>query len=159
MERYRDIILYAMLKIWRRSKTVIYTCIRTAAPSICHSILLTTLHVLHVHNQYSAFCFQMTFATGVVCRQGTLTPPNTWFRPIGNSHIIFVLKPIISQTCRDLRTMHFEYPPRYFLEFAWLFFNTTFFNINMQQSSCLFQIRDFKQVDSSYCRYLEIRVF
>ena len=27
--------------------------------------------------------FQRTFATGVACRQGTLTPPDTWSRPFG----------------------------------------------------------------------------
>ena len=27
--------------------------------------------------------FHRTFATGVACRQGTLTPPDTWSRPFG----------------------------------------------------------------------------
>ena len=27
--------------------------------------------------------FHITFATGVACRQGTLTPPDTWSRPFG----------------------------------------------------------------------------
>ena len=36
--------------------------------------------------------FHMTFATGVACRQGTLTPPDTWSRPFGTC---------ICSTCRD----------------------------------------------------------
>ena len=63
--------------------------------------------------------FHRTFATGVACRQGTLTPPDTWSRPFGTC---------ICSTCWDqsfselvvifLRTMLFEYPSvlsRFFL--------------------------------------------
>ena len=55
--------------------------------------------------------FHRTFATGVACRQGTLTPPDTWSRPFGTC---------ICFTCWDqflfrnfslfYRTMLFEYP-------------------------------------------------
>ena len=37
--------------------------------------------------------FHRTFATGVACRQGTLTPPYTWSRPFGTC---------ICSTCWDL---------------------------------------------------------
>ena len=33
--------------------------------------------------------FHRTFATGVACPQGTLTPPGTWSRPIWDFHIFY----------------------------------------------------------------------
>ena len=57
--------------------------------------------------------FHRTFATGVACRQGKLTPPNTWSRPF----VILVETNLFFRTL-FLRTMLFEYP-RYFLNFAY----------------------------------------
>ena len=36
-----------------------------------------------------------TFATGVPCRQGMLTPPDTWSRPIGDLHMFYLLRLIL----------------------------------------------------------------
>ena len=33
--------------------------------------------------------------TGVACRQGTLTPPDTWSRPIWDLHMFYLLRPIL----------------------------------------------------------------
>ena len=56
--------------------------------------------------------FHRTFATGVACRQGTLTPPDTWSRPFGTCIIMFyLLRPILFPNLSLLlRTMLFEYP-------------------------------------------------
>ena len=36
-----------------------------------------------------------TFATGVACRQGTLTTPDIWFRPLcGGLHVLWLLRPV-----------------------------------------------------------------
>ena len=61
--------------------------------------------------------FHKIFATGVACRQGTLTPPDTWSRPFWTC---------ICSTCWDQsfsRTCYFtglcsSNIPRYFLDFA-----------------------------------------
>ena len=45
--------------------------------SLCLTWLLPTLTLL------PNTCFHRASATGVACRQGTLTPPDTWSRPIG----------------------------------------------------------------------------
>ena len=34
-------------------------------------------------------------ATGVTCRQGTLTPPDTWSRSIWDLHMFYLLRPIL----------------------------------------------------------------
>ena len=39
--------------------------------------------------------FHITFVTGVACWQGTLTPPDTWSRPIWDLHMFYLLRPII----------------------------------------------------------------
>ena len=39
--------------------------------------------------------FHGTFATGVACWQGTLTPPDTWSRPIWDLHMFYLLRPIL----------------------------------------------------------------
>ena len=39
--------------------------------------------------------FHGAFATGVTCQQGTLTTPDTWFRPLfGGLHVIWLLRPV-----------------------------------------------------------------
>ena len=55
--------------------------------------------------------FHRTFATGVACRQGTLTPPDTWSRP-------YLLRPILFRTCRYFTGLCSSNIPRYFLDFA-----------------------------------------
>ena len=55
--------------------------------------------------------FHRTFTTGVVCRQGTLTPPVSWFRPILDLHMLYMLRPIfIPNLSLFFRTMLFDYP-------------------------------------------------
>ena len=64
--------------------------------------------------------FHRTFATGVGCRHGTLTPPDTWSRPCGTC---------ICSTCRDNSFFRIccyfsglcsSNIPRYFLDSAFL---------------------------------------
>ena len=55
--------------------------------------------------------FHRTFATGVACRQGTLTPPDTWSHPFGT----FICYICWDQSFSELvviflRTLLFEYP-------------------------------------------------
>ena len=39
--------------------------------------------------------FHGAFATGVACQQGTLTTPDTWFRPLyGGLHVLSLLRPV-----------------------------------------------------------------
>ena len=39
--------------------------------------------------------FHGAFATGVACQQGTLTTPDTWFRPLfGGLHVLWLLRPV-----------------------------------------------------------------
>ena len=55
--------------------------------------------------------FHRTFATGVACRQGTLTPPDTWSRPFWDLHIFYLLRPLfLPNLSLVFRTMLFEYP-------------------------------------------------
>ena len=55
--------------------------------------------------------FHRTFATGVTCRQGTLTPPDTWFRPFCEDlHVFYLLRPILFLGLLFFRTMLFERP-------------------------------------------------
>ena len=39
--------------------------------------------------------FHRTSAMGVACRQGTLSPPDTWSRPIWNLHMFYLLRQIL----------------------------------------------------------------
>ena len=61
--------------------------------------------------------FHGAFATGVACQQGTLTTPDTWFRPrFGGLHVLWLLSPVSSTihrfnnlpklTCTELRGFH-----------------------------------------------------
>ena len=39
--------------------------------------------------------FHRTFAIGIACWHGTLTPPDTWSRPIWDLHMFYLLRPIL----------------------------------------------------------------
>ena len=55
--------------------------------------------------------FHRTFAMGVTCRQGTLTPPDTWSLPFGTCICSTCWEQTFSRTCRYFfRTMLLEYP-------------------------------------------------
>ena len=55
--------------------------------------------------------FHRTFATGVACWKGTLTPPDTWSRPIWDLHMVYLLRRILfSNLSLFFRTMHFKCP-------------------------------------------------
>ena len=50
------------------------------------------------------------YATGVTCLQGTRTSPNTWFRPILDLHMFYLLRPILFLILSlFFRTMLFEH--------------------------------------------------
>ena len=51
--------------------------------------------------------FNKTFATGVACWQGTLTPPDTWSCLIWDLHMFYWLRPDLFSIL--FRTMLFEY--------------------------------------------------
>ena len=54
--------------------------------------------------------FHRTFATGVTCWHGTLTPPDTWSGPIWDLHMFDLLTPIFFPNLLFFRTMLFEHP-------------------------------------------------
>ena len=55
--------------------------------------------------------FHITFAMDMECRQGMLTPPVTWPRPIRDLHMFYLLRPILFPNLSlFFRTMHFEHP-------------------------------------------------
>ena len=54
--------------------------------------------------------FHRTFATGLACRQGTLTPPDTWSRPFGLAYVLLVETNPFPNLSLFYRTMLFEYP-------------------------------------------------
>ena len=54
--------------------------------------------------------FFTEFATGLACRQGTLTPRDTWFRPIYNLHMFCLLRPILFPSLSlFFRTIHLNH--------------------------------------------------
>ena len=63
--------------------------------------------------------FHRTFATGVACRQGTLTPPDTRSRPIGTCIYSTWWDQSFFRTCRYLSGLCSSNIPPYFLDFAW----------------------------------------
>ena len=52
--------------------------------------------------------FYRTFATGMACQEGTLTPPDTWSSPIWNLHMFNLLRPILFPNLYFFRIIHFE---------------------------------------------------
>ena len=62
--------------------------------------------------------FHITFATGVACRQGTLTPPDTWSRLFGTCICSTCWDQSFSRTCRYFYGLCSSNIPRYFLDFA-----------------------------------------
>ena len=54
--------------------------------------------------------FQRTFATGLECRQGTLTPQNTWSVPLGLAYVLLVETNPFPNWSLFYRTPLFEYP-------------------------------------------------
>ena len=69
--------------------------------------------------------FHGAFATGVASQQGTLTLPDTWFRPpFWDLLILQLLRPNSSNLLCLYSTFHLEYPlvlSRFCLEWRWLF--------------------------------------
>ena len=83
---------------------------------------MTTLHRSYFTVYQSVTClpnstfywlmrgFHRTCVTGVACWQGTLTPPDTWSRPIGTLYVLLVETNPFLELVVIFRTMHFEYP-------------------------------------------------
>ena len=65
--------------------------------------------------------FNGAFATGVACQQGTLTIPDTWFRPpLWDLLVLQLLRPDSSNLPCLYSTFHLEYPlalSRFYLSF------------------------------------------
>ena len=64
--------------------------------------------------------FHRTFATGMACRQGTLTPLDTWSRPFGTCICSTCWDQSFFRTCRCFSRLCSSNIPRYFLDFACL---------------------------------------
>ena len=62
--------------------------------------------------------FHRTFATSVACRQGTLTPPDTWSRPFGTCICSTCWDQSFFRTCRYFTGLCSSNIPRYFIDFA-----------------------------------------
>ena len=55
--------------------------------------------------------FYKTFAMSVACRQGTLTYPDTWSRPIWDLHMFYLFRPILFPNLSLFsKTILFEHP-------------------------------------------------
>ena len=62
--------------------------------------------------------FHGAFATGVACQQGTLTLPDTWFRPPFWDLLMLQLLRPIPRTCHVFTRLFTSNTPWYFLDFA-----------------------------------------
>ena len=62
--------------------------------------------------------FHRTFATGVACLEGTLTPPDTWSRPLGTSICSTCCDQPFSELVVIFTGLCSSNIPRYFLDFA-----------------------------------------
>ena len=62
--------------------------------------------------------FHRTFATGVACRQGTLTPPDTWSRPFWTCIYSTCWDQSFFRNCRYFSGLCSSNIPQYFLDFA-----------------------------------------
>ena len=62
--------------------------------------------------------FHRTFATGVACRQGTLTPPDTWSRPFGTCICSTCWNQSFFRICRYFSGICSTNIPWYFLDLA-----------------------------------------
>ena len=62
--------------------------------------------------------FHWAFATGVACRQGTLTPPGTWSRSFGTCMCSTCWDQSFFRTCRYFSRLCSSNIPRYFLDFS-----------------------------------------
>ena len=60
--------------------------------------------------------FHRTFATGVACRQGTLTPPDT----LGLAYVLLVEANPFSELVGFFFELYSSNIPLYFLDFAWI---------------------------------------
>ena len=56
--------------------------------------LITGLNILLNLTSHQILCFHRASATGVACRQGTLTPPDTWSCPTLGLASVLMLRPI-----------------------------------------------------------------
>ena len=63
-------------------------------------------------------CFHRTFAARVACRQGTLTPPDTWSRPSGTCICSTCWDKSFFRTGRYFSGLCSSNTPLYFLDFA-----------------------------------------
>ena len=66
--------------------------------------------------------FHRIFAMDVACRQGTLTPPDTWSRPFRTCICSTCWDQSFSRTCRYFYGLCSSNIPRYFLDFAYFLF-------------------------------------
>ena len=64
--------------------------------------------------------FHGTFATDVACRQGTLTPPDTYSRPFGSYICSTCWDQFFYRNCRYFSRLCSSNTPRYFLDFVTL---------------------------------------
>ena len=64
---------------------------------------ITGLNIFTESDISSNIGFNKACVTGVACRQGTLTPPDTWPRPIWDLHMFYSLRLIFFPNCA-LRT-------------------------------------------------------
>ena len=62
--------------------------------------------------------FHGAFATGVACQQGTLTLPDTWFRPHRGTCLCSNCWDQIPRTCHVFTRLFTSNTPWYFLDFA-----------------------------------------
>ena len=78
-----------------------------------------TDHNLYRTRPFTEFeWYHRTFATGLACRPGTLTPPDTWSRPFGTCIWSTCWDRSFFRTCGYFSGLCSSNIPRYFLDFA-----------------------------------------
>ena len=96
--------------------------------------------------------FHRTFATGVACRQGTLTPPDTWSRPFGTCICSTCWDQSFSELVVIFSGLCSSNISRYFLDFAFL--STAVLQYFWR--SCLMCLNNFlRRMDKDFVEHLD----
>ena len=97
--------------------------------------------------------FNRTFATGVTCLPGMLTPPDTWSRPFGICICSTCWDKSFFRTCRYFYGLCSSNIPRYFFDFAYSKLETLKFSCMNLMLKCKLKTLYFYKIRSSNKRH------